>query len=83
MNICPKFVSELKYAEGFHIAPEGEIRVRWEREENSINLSATVPESLKGNIVLPPSYMFDNGNAVKSVTSGQSIIISKNCVSKL
>ena len=30
-DIKPLFVPQLAFAEGFHVAPEGEIRVRWER----------------------------------------------------
>jgi len=64
VDICPKFAEALSYAEGYHVAPEGEIRVRWQREESGgIRLDVTVPKGLKGQIKLPPGYVFDAGTA--------------------
>ncbi|MCL2352391.1 MAG: family 78 glycoside hydrolase catalytic domain, partial [Firmicutes bacterium] len=32
-DIVPRFAKALDFAEGFHIAPEGEIKTRWERKD--------------------------------------------------
>ena len=71
VDICPKFASTLSFAEGFHIAPEGEIRVRWERNDTGILLCVTVPDGIEGFIKLPFGYLFDDGRSVKAVSSGK------------
>jgi len=70
VDVCPKFAKTLEHAEGFHIAPEGEIRVRWERRKPGIALTITVPEILKGSIRLQNGFAFDDGLAVKPAKSG-------------
>ena len=74
LEIYPKFVQTLTHAEGFHLAPEGEIRVRWQRQEAEILLTVTVPDSLKGNIRLPSEYLFEDGVSVKPAVSGEYFI---------
>ena len=71
VDIRPQFVPQLNQAEGFYIAPEGEIRVRWERREDNILLSVTIPEDLTGNVSLPEGYMFEDGKPARKAVSGQ------------
>jgi len=70
-DVCPKFAASLNFAEGWHAAPEGEVRVRWQREEGGISLEVAMPEGLKGQIRLPLGYAFEDGTAVKAAASGQ------------
>lgn len=60
MDIRPAFIESLSYAEGWHIAPEGEIRCRWERTDAGVTLQLTVPDGLNGNIILPQGYVFED-----------------------
>ena len=70
-DIRPQFVSALDFAEGWHTAPEGEIRARWERKENGITLDVAMPEGLTGSIRLPQGYMFEDGTRVKPAKAGE------------
>lgn len=75
LDIRPQFIEALEYAEGYHIAPEGRIFVRWERKSSEIQLSVEAPEILQGYILLPDGYTFEdekynNGVSVKPVASG-------------
>ena len=71
VDICPQFVKNLTYAEGYHIAPAGEIRVHWQRKKGGILLKITLPEALSGVLRLPSGYVFEDGLAVKPAVSGQ------------
>lgn len=56
LDIRPAFIAALDFAEGWHEAPEGEIRCRWERKGEEIELQVTVPQGLFGHLVLPAGY---------------------------
>ena len=71
LDISPKFAASLDFAEGWHIAPEGEIRVRWEREGEGIALELLVPEGLEGVIRLPAGVAFEDGVSVKKAETGR------------
>jgi len=80
LDIYPKFTEALDFAEGFHIAPEGEIRVRWQREGSNIILDITVPKGLAGYIKLEKSYEFDDGKIKKPLATGKyKILVMANC----
>lgn len=75
LTIRPAFLSQLRWAEGWHRAPEGEIRVRWERAGSEILLHLTVPDGLAGNIVLSEGATFEDGANEKLAKSGTYLII--------
>lgn len=70
-DIRPAFVEKLTFAEGWHEAPEGIIKVRWERTGGEIRLEIQAPETLTGRIYLPAGYLFAGDDlAVKPLRSG-------------
>jgi len=69
--VAPQFAAALDYAEGWHRAPEGEIRVRWERTEGGVALKVAVPEGLRGRVKLPGGFVFEDGTAVKEAETGE------------
>lgn len=76
LDIRPQFIEALEYAEGYHLAPEGKIFVRWERAADGIQLDVEVPEGLQGYMFLPDGYSFederyDSGVFVKPAASGR------------
>jgi len=75
LSITPKFAAALDFAEGWHTAPEGEVRARWEREGEGITLDVTVPEGLEGSIALPCGYVFEDGTAVQDARTGAYRIV--------
>ena len=75
LTIAPKFAAALTHAEGWHTAPEGEIRVRWERKGEDITLDVTVPEGLEGMVRLPLGYVFEDGTALRKVETGKHFVV--------
>ena len=69
-DIAPAFISQLTHAEGFHIAPAGRISSAWKREEDAIVLTVEVPGSMTGRIRLEDGWLFDDGLAVRPLSSG-------------
>ena len=64
-------MEQLTFAEGWHEAPEGKIRVRWERAGEEVRLEVEAPETLSGRIYLPAGYVFAGDDlAVKPLQSG-------------
>lgn len=71
VDILPKFIEELEYAEGYYDTLCGKLSVRWERKGGHIQLTLEVPEGLYGSVALPFGYRFgDNGHACRSLASG-------------
>ena len=69
--VRPAFVHKLRFAQGWHEAPEGKISVKWERADDGISLEIDVPDTLNGYIRLPQGYVFaGDGLAVKPLRSG-------------
>lgn len=68
--ICPRFISSLNYAEGYHAAPAGTIKTKWARSNDAILLQVTVPDSAYGKIKLPLGFYFEDGLAEKTLKSG-------------
>jgi len=71
LTISPHFVSQLTQAEGFYIAPEGEIRVRWKKEIDKIVLWVQVPACLQGKIQINDRYCFADGTDCIVLQSGR------------
>ena len=62
-NITPTFPTDVNDASAFFDSPVGRIESSWRRDANSIILSVTIPEEIKGEIILPKGYTFENGKA--------------------
>ena len=70
INIEPAFIQKLDFAEGYHIAPEGKIYVKWAREGKGISLKVEIPAGASGEIILPKGWMFEDKNNARPVCSG-------------
>lgn len=66
----PGIIRSLPYAQAFHTAPAGTIRVRWEWEHSCVRLNATIPEGMHGKIILPTGYRFEDGTTEKDIQGG-------------
>lgn len=79
VDVCPFFIEGLPFAEAWHEAPEGHIRVRWERqkEDTQLLLTVEVPQNINGFICLPKGYVFAGKQITKiEVKSGVYHVIS-------
>lgn len=79
VNIKPSFIKSLSNAEAYHVLPLGEVKVRWERVCDGINLSVTAPKNINGKIILPFGYVFENDLSQIKLTDGSFVykIIAK------
>jgi alpha-L-rhamnosidase len=67
--IKPFIVSEIDFAEATEGSPYGEIFSRWERKDNRIILSVTVPPNTSATVYIPashPEQVTENGNSLKN-----------------
>lgn len=71
-NITPHFLTGLSHAEGYHIAPDGKIEVKWERTgQHEIILTLTFPEKMHGKLILDRGWEdTNNGWSVLNAVSG-------------
>ena len=79
VKIKPCFVKKLNHAKAYHILPDGEVSVKWERDGDAIILSVCCPESVKCDIELDSGYIFENEK--KSYINGavkKARVIRKN-----
>ena len=70
LDISPCFVNKLEFAKASHCAPDGEILSEWMRKGKNIELKISVPKVMKGKIILPDGYAFDDGETQKPLASG-------------
>lgn len=75
--IKPNFVKALNDATAYYESNYGKIESKWKREDNSIIIKVTVPDCMEGSIVLPDGYIFDDGETVKSLCSGNYTVKTK------
>jgi len=75
VEIRPSFISELDFAEGFHIAPEGKIYVKWVKEGSEIKLNVEIPEGLEGEIILPNGWSFEDSEVCKTAKTGEFAVV--------
>jgi len=63
LPIAPSFIKALDYAEGFHIAPEGKISVKWTRKSDTeVELYVEVPAGLEYRVELDIDWEIESEN---------------------
>lgn len=70
VNISPCFVEKLEFVNAEHIIPCGTVSVKWERMDNRINLSVSIPDDAHGKIILPQGYIFEDSRTEIPLNSG-------------
>lgn len=73
----PIFPTEVNDASAFFDSPVGRIKSSWERKGDGITFAVTLPEEVKGEIILPKGYAFENGNVILPAASGEYKIIKQ------
>lgn len=71
LHVKPAFPDELNFAKGYFCAPEGDVTVLWERKNEEIELSVTVPEALHGVIQAPDEWRFNKDQDEIALGSGK------------
>ena len=78
-EISPQFIQGLDYAEAYYHAPKGKLSVRWERTQAGISLRISVPEGMKGKLILPPGYALEDGAGERTLCGGNGPIELSVC----
>lgn len=76
VDIIPAFPDKIDFAKAYHIAPAGKIESGWQRSGKEIELLVSIPSSMKGKLILPNGYMFEDGLKVKVLTGGAYRVIN-------
>lgn len=71
--VAPHFIQKLTQAQSNHRAPAGEIKVRWQREKETIRLTISVPNQMSGEIQMPKGWTLQNGLASTPLMDGEFI----------
>lgn len=58
LDIRPCFIEKLSHAEGEYQTVKGKASVKWQREDEIITMELSVPDGIRGNIILPNGYAF-------------------------
>ncbi|MBQ8509305.1 MAG: family 78 glycoside hydrolase catalytic domain [Clostridia bacterium] len=83
VRFAPKFIDALDNASGSHIAPAGEIKAEWSRDDKSIVYKVTVPVGMKAEVVLEQGWQFEDGLTSKWVSGEAALrIIPENMPDK-
>ena len=60
--VKPHFIKGLDHTEGEYDAPAGKVTVKWTRiDETSVDLDVQFPEGVRGSIILPEGYTYEEG----------------------
>ena len=70
VEISPRPIDALSYAEAWHDFPGGRLLVRWERQGEEILLTLEIPEGVRGNLVLNRDWQTEEGYGWMPAVSG-------------
>ncbi len=71
VNVCPDFLTALDDVGAHYDAPNGRIKVRWSRVNGGIMLKVKAAAGIKGKIILPNGFTFQNGNTETDIRNGE------------
>jgi alpha-L-rhamnosidase len=69
-NIAPQIGTQLSTASGQYNTPQGLIQVAWERADNSLSITLTVPANSEASLVVPNGYKADPNTNYSSLGAG-------------
>lgn len=73
VRIVPQFIESLNYVEAFMEAPAGRIHVFWERIEENIMMTVTIPQGIDAELVLKNGWHFEDGLTCKQLTGKEMV----------
>jgi len=77
-EISPKFAKVLDSADAYYDTSFGRLEVSWAKEGEKVCLDITSPEGIKGNILAPAGYMFEDGEVEKDIKTGRYLFVKSN-----
>ncbi len=76
-EISPKFIEAIGSASAHYDSLCGRLEVSWAREGEKVCLNAISPEGVKGKIIAPKGYAFEDGAKEKELSEGKYIFVRK------
>ncbi len=77
VDVKPCFIDKLSFAESTRETPFGKITVRWERQGKDVMIEVRTTGKLRGMIVLPEGYSFEDGATKKELVDGKYLCPAK------
>ncbi len=74
VNIKPSFIKGMNNAQAYYDSPSGRIVSSWKRIGDKLALSIEIPEEMQVTILLEQGYVFEDGENIKSLASGEYTI---------
>lgn len=66
VRIAPNFISTLDYASAFYNTKCGKVQVKWTKTDDKITLELSIPDGIKGEILLSNGWIIDGDTTLKS-----------------
>ncbi|MBR4869000.1 MAG: family 78 glycoside hydrolase catalytic domain [Clostridia bacterium] len=74
---APNFASVLEDAAAYFDSNYGRVEAAWQRQEDGIRYTVTLPKDCHGVIRLPEGYAFENGESICQAQNGDYVVIKK------
>lgn len=71
VEIAPQFIDNVTHASAWHNAPAGRMSLRWKRDGETIRLTLSLPECVKGSIVVGEEWKFEDGCGCIEAKTGE------------
>lgn len=75
IDIAPNFIGALNNAKAYFDSIKGRVEVAWEKQGNTVKLTVTVPEGIKGEIKLTRNAKFADSSVAKPAVTGNYEIV--------
>lgn len=77
VDIQPRFIDSLDFAEAYYDTVCGKVSVHWERSDGKIKLAVNTPDEIYGEIKLPFGYTFEDSRlSYKKLETGNFTVIN-------
>ena len=70
-EISPKFATALENASAYYETTCGQLKVNWLRKDGKVELTLNVPKGIRGKIISPKGYAFEDNSLEKQLSEGK------------
>ena len=77
VDIKPIFIERLNNVSAYHVTPSGKLEVNWQRTDDGVILTLSLPRELHGTVAAPDGYTFGDGETLKELSEGEFLFVKK------
>lgn len=77
VDIKPIFIERLNNVSAYHVTPFGKLEVNWQRTDDGVILTLSLPRELHGTVAAPDGYTFGDGETLKELSEGEFLFVKK------